>query len=102
MKLTQRRKKLREGCEIIWSSKTVEKRNGVAIIVSPIYTEMVTESECISRRVMEIRILMKGKEMNILQIYAPQTGCSNEKKEEFEEILEDKASGGRYLYNGRL
>jgi hypothetical protein len=32
-------------------------------------------------------------EMNILQIYAPQTGCSNEEKDEFEEILEDNTSG---------
>jgi hypothetical protein len=68
------------------------KRNGVVITVSPKYAEMVTESESISGRVMKIKILMKQKEMNILQIYAPQTGCSNEQKE-FKEISDDKTSG---------
>jgi hypothetical protein len=66
------------------------KRSGVAFIVSQTYAEMVTESECISGRVMKIRILMKEKEMNILQLYAPETGCGNEEKEEFDDILEDK------------
>jgi hypothetical protein len=47
--------------------------------------------------VMNIRILMRKKEMNILKIYAPQAGCSNEEKEEFEEILEDNASG-EYIF----
>jgi uncharacterized protein YqeY len=41
---------------------------------------------------MNIRILVKEKEMNILQMYAPQTGCSNEEKE-FKEILKDNAGG---------
>jgi hypothetical protein len=54
---------------------------------------MLTESKCISGRVMEIRLLMKEKEMNILQIYAPQIDCSNDKKEDFREILEGNASG---------
>jgi exonuclease III len=90
----QGRKKLREGYKIIWSGETTEKRNGVAIIVSPTYAEMVTDSECISRRAMKIRILMKEKEMNMLQIYAPQTGCSNEQKEESEEIIEKIKQAG--------
>jgi hypothetical protein len=44
---------------------------------------MVTESKCIPGRLMKIRILMKKKEIIILQIYVPQTGCSNKQKEEF-------------------
>jgi hypothetical protein len=47
------------------------------------YAEMTTENECISGRVTKIRIPMKEKEMNILQIYATQTGCSKEDYEEF-------------------
>jgi hypothetical protein len=61
--------------------------------VSPTYEEMVTQNECISGRVMKIGIIMKEKEMNTLQIYAPQMGCNNEEKEEFNGILEDNASG---------
>jgi delta-aminolevulinic acid dehydratase/porphobilinogen synthase len=75
------RKKLRKGYKLIWSGETTEKRNEAAIIVSPTYAEMVTESRCISGKVMKMRILMKDKEMNIMQIYALQTGCGNEEKE---------------------
>jgi hypothetical protein len=42
---------------------------------------------------MKIRILTKKKEMNILQIYAHETGCGNEQKEESEEISEDNTNG---------
>jgi hypothetical protein len=48
----------------------------LTIIVSSTYAEMIIGSECISGGVMKIGILMKEKKMNILQIYAPQTGCS--------------------------
>jgi exonuclease III len=90
--ITQRRKKLREEFEIIWSGEITEKRNGVAIIVSPTHVEMVTQTECISGRVMKIRILMKDKEINLLEIHAPQTECGNEEKKESKEILEDSLS----------
>jgi hypothetical protein len=50
-----------------------------------------------SGRMIKIRILVNEKEMNILQIYATQTGCSNEEKKEFEEILKDNASG-EYIF----
>jgi hypothetical protein len=70
----QRTEKLTEGYEIIWSGKTTEKRNRVAIIISPTYAEMVTDSERVSGRVAKIRILVKEKETNTLQIYEPQTG----------------------------
>jgi hypothetical protein len=62
----QGRKKLREGYEIIWSGETAEKRNGIAIIVSPTYEEMATRSKCVSGRVLKIRIVVKEKEKNIL------------------------------------
>jgi hypothetical protein len=73
--LGQGRKKLREVYEIIWSDEATEKRNGIE---SPAYTDMVTESECISGRKKERRILVKEKEMNILQINTLSTSCSNE------------------------
>jgi exonuclease III len=90
----QGRKKLRQGYEVIWSGETKEKRNAVAVIMCQTYAEMVTESESISGRVMKIIILVKEKEMNVLQMYASQTGCSKEEKEEFEE---DNANG-KYIY----
>jgi hypothetical protein len=37
------------------------------------------------RKSEENKNYMKQKEMNTLQIYAPQTGCSSEGKEEFKE-----------------
>jgi hypothetical protein len=48
---------------------TLHIKNGVAIIVSPTDAEMIIEGECISGRVKKIKILMKEKEINILQIY---------------------------------
>jgi hypothetical protein len=76
----QGRKKLREGYETIWPGETTENRNGVTIIVNPTYAEMITESECISGRVMKTRILMTERNEH-MQLYAPQTQCSNEEKE---------------------
>jgi hypothetical protein len=56
---------------LVWLN--YEENDGVEIIVSPTYAETLTESEHISD-------LMKEKEMNILQIYALQTGCSSDRK----------------------
>jgi hypothetical protein len=91
------RNKLRDEYEIIWSGKTTEKTTGPAIIVNPTYAEMVTDSQYISGSVMKIRILVKEKEMNVLQIHAPQTGCSNEENKEFKEILKDNINR-EYIY----
>jgi hypothetical protein len=44
------RKKPREAYEIIWFGEITEKRNAVAINVSPPHAEMATENECISGR----------------------------------------------------
>jgi hypothetical protein len=42
-----RKEESKKGIKVIWSGETTEERNGVAIIVSPTYAEMVTYSECI-------------------------------------------------------
>jgi hypothetical protein len=53
-----------------------------------------------SGRVTKI-ILLKEKEMNILQIYATQIGCSNE-KQKFEELLKHNASGEYICITGNF
>jgi hypothetical protein len=93
------RKKLREGYKISWSGETSDERNGVTITVIPTYSKMVTETECTSKRVMK-RILMKEKEISTLQIYAPQTGCSNEEKDKLIELFEDNTSGEHTYIKG--
>jgi hypothetical protein len=62
--------------------KALRKRNGVVINLIPTYNENTINIEFISERITKIKILVKGKEMNFLQIYAPQTGCSVEEEEE--------------------
>ena len=39
-------------------------------------------------RIMKIRMKVKNEEWEICQIHAPQVGCDQEAKEEFEEHLE--------------
>jgi hypothetical protein len=89
----QGRKKLRKGYETIWSSKNTGKKKLIEIILIPTYGEKVTDTEFISGRKIKIKLLVKVKEMNFLQIYAPQIGCSIEEKEKFKEIIETKATG---------
>jgi exonuclease III len=81
---------LRKGHHIFWSGENEEKRNGVAIVLSPEIIDKVTQIEHISGRIIKIKKLSKGKETEIIQVYAPQVGCTDVEKEVFTQQLEEQ------------
>lgn len=47
--------------------------------------DMVGEMEYVSDRIMAIRLRNRCKDIRIMQVYLPRTGCSEQEKERFEE-----------------
>jgi exonuclease III len=76
-------KQMRKGHHIVWSGEKEETKKGVAIILSPEMTDKVTQIDYISGRIIKINLLSKGKETEIIQVYAPQVGCTDVEKEAF-------------------
>jgi hypothetical protein len=56
-------------------------------------TDKVTQIDYISGRIIKINLLSKGKEIEIIQVYAPQVGCTDVEKEAFTQQLEETATG---------
>lgn len=79
---------LREGFHIYWSGGE-DAKNGVAIVVNKELNEAITEVVNISERLMKIKFKFNNEIVSVLQCYAPQSGCSDEDKIEFETLLEN-------------
>lgn len=73
----------------IYRSGGVDAKNGVAIIVSDIIKNNITEVINISDRLIKINIKILEETITILQCYAPQTGCPDTDKMDFETSLEN-------------
>lgn len=56
---------------------------GVGILVSDKWTEKVLEVKRISERIMLLRVIVGKSVINIVSVYAPQSGLAMEEKEEF-------------------
>ncbi|XP_065323057.1 craniofacial development protein 2-like [Gordionus sp. m RMFG-2023] len=67
----------------------VSNRNGVGIILSQDLTFSVVEFNRISDRLMKIKLCISQSILHILSVYAPQTGCKEEEKDEFRAILDE-------------
>jgi hypothetical protein len=67
-------KQMRKGHHIVWSGEKEEKKNGEM-------TDKVIQIDYISGRIIKINLLSKGKEIEIIQVYAPQVGCTDVEKE---------------------
>ncbi|VDL83010.1 unnamed protein product [Nippostrongylus brasiliensis] len=65
------------------------KRNGVGIAVSEALKDSVSAVRRISDRIITVRVDMKDGCWTIISVYAPQTGCSEEGKDEFYMTLDD-------------
>jgi exonuclease III len=86
-------KQMRKGHHIVWSGEKEEKKNGVTIILSPEMADKVTQIDYITGRIIKINLLSKGKEIEIIQVYAPQVGCTDVEKEAFTQQLQETATG---------
>ncbi|KAG8232130.1 hypothetical protein J437_LFUL012139 [Ladona fulva] len=79
-------KVLRLGYRLIWGGGR-EKKIGVDVIISERMWGMVVEVVRVNDRILKLRL--GDKYQNILQEYTPQTGCKEEKIEDFLEILDN-------------
>lgn len=76
-------KHLRDGFKLWWSGGT-EGKNGVGMVVSENLKDFVTCVENRNDRIMKISLKLSTKlSLDVVQIYAPQTGRPMNEKDEF-------------------
>ncbi|EYC32506.1 hypothetical protein Y032_0003g1618 [Ancylostoma ceylanicum] len=63
-------------------------RNGVGIVISETFRNYVTAADCISDRLMGVKVDTGKVTMRMISTYAPQVGCTTEEKSSFYEDLE--------------
>ena len=85
-------KKARElGCgyKLYYSGADETGRNGVGIILSPKLKDNIVEVVRKNDRVMTLRLIIGDTNVNIISVYAPETGCEVEYKDKFWQDLDD-------------
>ena len=65
-------------------------RNGIGIILSKEWQDKILEIKRISDRIMTMKIVSGNTMLNIISVYAPQVGCSQQEKDQFYENLESE------------
>lgn len=89
-------KELRDGYKLFWSGNR-RGRNGVAFIGNKEIKERIEEVKYISDRLISMTIKMKTEKCVIMQVYAPQAGCTDQEKEDFEVELEEQVDNVNIL-----
>ncbi|XP_046677355.1 craniofacial development protein 2-like [Homalodisca vitripennis] len=89
-----------QGYWIWWSGGENGRRNGVAVVMDKKMTSRVMEMDVVSERIIKATVRVEGKIMDIIQVYAPQTGCTDDEKREFEEDLERHVKEERTIIIG--
>ncbi|CAH2099151.1 unnamed protein product [Euphydryas editha] len=59
------------------------KRNGVGVVLDKELKNKVTDVKRVNDRVIVVRLLMEDLVLNVVSVYAPQTGCDDRMKEKF-------------------
>ena len=93
------RRELRKGYRLYWSGNSEGRSSGVGVVVRD---GMKEEVKGISDRIMKIRVTVKGRSLEIAQVYAPQVGCTAQEKEDFEEELQQQLNGQSIIVMGDL
>ncbi|EYC25573.1 hypothetical protein Y032_0011g1280 [Ancylostoma ceylanicum] len=75
-----------DGYKLMYHGTT--DRNGVGIVISEALRNHVTSIDCISDRLMAVKVDTGKTVMRIISAYAPQVGCTSEEKSSFYEDLE--------------
>ena len=81
-------KMLGDGFKLFYHGET-NTRNGVDIILGEKLIDHVLQVNRKSDRIMRIQMVIAEKKMNIIYVYAPQVGCSDDEKLTFWEELDD-------------
>uniref|UniRef100_A0A8D8LKZ5 Craniofacial development protein 2 n=2 Tax=Cacopsylla melanoneura TaxID=428564 RepID=A0A8D8LKZ5_9HEMI len=96
-------KELRDGFYLYWSGNINTGRHGVGIIVNNKIKMNVVECQYISERLLTLKIkIHKNQVIDILQCYAPQVGCDDTEKLQFEELLEENIRSDNVIIIGDL
>ncbi|XGW01098.1 hypothetical protein V3C99_013785 [Haemonchus contortus] len=66
--------------------------NGVGIIVSERYRDSIVSAERFDDRLMKIMVVIECQEYHLFSAYAPQTGCSEQTKDAFWNLLDEKTA----------
>ncbi|XP_063586290.1 craniofacial development protein 2-like [Penaeus indicus] len=83
-------KELGEGFKLIYGGADDDKRNGIGIILSRDLKDLVTEVNRRNDRIMWVWLVLEIFSVNIFNVYAPQTGCTEEEKAQFWTALQEE------------
>ncbi|VDL76640.1 unnamed protein product [Nippostrongylus brasiliensis] len=84
----EKAKEIGEGVKLFYKGED-GKENGVGIAVSEALEDSVSAVHRINNRIMTLRVEMKEGCWTIISAYAPQTGCSENDKDEFYMTLDE-------------
>ena len=73
---------------LLSSRKDNRSREGVGIMISPNILHCLLGYEAVSSRMITAKFQMKGGVMNIIQVYAPTSGHSDQESDEFYDLLQ--------------
>ena len=79
-----------DGFKLIYGGPNNEKRNGIGIILSKGLKDLVTKVNRKNIRIMWVRLSIDDFPVNIFSVYAPQTGSSEEEKDQCWSALQEK------------
>lgn len=79
------------GYKVIYNG-SAKKRNGVGIVVSERFRDAVAEVHRYNDRLMKVVLVAEGRRLHVFSAYAPQSGCTDQDKDEFWTLLDEKTS----------
>ena len=80
-------KLIHDNNRLIWSG-SANGRHGVAIILSEDLADRISNVKSVNERILCVTLKIKTQHLNIIQVYAPQQGLSEQVKDEFFTKLE--------------
>src|SRR5579864_4958549 len=80
-------------CKFFGTGSSTEGLSGVGVLVAEKWCEKVMEVKRLSERVIVVRVAIGKLVMNVISVYAPQTGRTMIEKEEFLDLLRGVISG---------
>ena len=80
---------LQLGSSELYCHGQTNNRHGIGIIVSQRWRDNVLNINRITDRIMALQLVIAKVKMNVLSVYTPQTGCTDEEKETFWRKLDE-------------
>ena len=94
-----------EGYKLYYHGDTTN-RNGSGIIVSQTWRDNVLNFNRITDRIMALQLVIARGNMNVLSVYTPQTGCTDEEKDTFwkklDEVLQSIPANEKVILAGGM